>query len=222
MLLMLLVLSASATKESFRRKDLEEDQRHDETNRKECVMTEQVLSPTILGLDADELAEWYESLDDLALREGGEQVKRLLATLLARLQRQEGTSGRLCTPYVNTIPVADQPVYPGDQQLERRIRHFIRWNAMAMVVRANREHHGIGGHISTYASAATLWEVAFNHFLHARTEDHPGDLVFFQGHASPGCTLAPTWRADSPKTSWSDFVGRVLAKWASRLTHIPG
>ncbi|MBN2296017.1 MAG: pyruvate dehydrogenase (acetyl-transferring), homodimeric type, partial [Pirellulales bacterium] len=90
------------------------------------------------------------------------------------------------TPYVNTIPVERQPKFPGCHFTERRIKHLIRWNAMAMVVRANREYHGLGGHISTYASAATLWEVAFNHFLHARCKDHPGDVVYFQGHASPG------------------------------------
>jgi pyruvate dehydrogenase E1 component len=90
------------------------------------------------------------------------------------------------TPYINTIPVEKQPLYPGDRKLERRIKSIIRWNAMAMVVRANREEEGIGGHISTYASAATLYEVAFNHFLHGATEECGGDQVYFQGHAAPG------------------------------------
>jgi pyruvate dehydrogenase E1 component len=150
-------------------------------------MAEQVLSPPVPGMDADELAEWYESLDDLARRDGADRIDRLLTSLSERARRHgvEAATG-LKTAYVNTIPAAEQPPYPGDRQLERRIKHMVRWNAMAMVVRANREHHGIGGHISTYASAATLWEVAFNHFLHARTGDHPGDIVYFQGHASPG------------------------------------
>jgi pyruvate dehydrogenase E1 component len=140
-------------------------------------------------MDPDELVEWFESLDDVAQRNGADQVDRLLASLAVRA-REHGvrTAGtiRLNMPYVNTIPTKEQPPYPGDRKIERRIKHFVRWNAMAMVVRANREHHGIGGHISTYASAATLWEVAFNHFLRARNQDHPGDIVYFQGHASPG------------------------------------
>ncbi len=90
------------------------------------------------------------------------------------------------TPYINTIHKSKQPPYPGDRDIERRIKSIIRWNAMAMVVRANRAEAGIGGHISTFASAATLLEVGFNHFFRARTEDFCGDLVYFQGHASPG------------------------------------
>jgi pyruvate dehydrogenase E1 component len=152
---------------------------------KGLFMVEETLSPAIPGMDSDELAEWYESLDDLAHRKGADQVNQLLVSLAERARRF-GIRNRLNTPYVNTIHVDGQPPYPGDRELERGIKNLIRWNAMAMVVRANREHHGIGGHISTYASAATLWEVAFNHFLHARTKDHPGDIVYFQGHASPG------------------------------------
>jgi pyruvate dehydrogenase E1 component len=86
---------------------------------------------------------------------------------------------------VNTIPAEHQAVFPGSREIERRIKSIIRWNAMAMVVRANRRNSGIGGHISTYASCATLFEVGFNHFFRARTDDHPGDIVYFQGHASP-------------------------------------
>jgi pyruvate dehydrogenase complex dehydrogenase (E1) component len=90
------------------------------------------------------------------------------------------------TPYINTIPANQQPPYPGRREIERRIKSIIRWNAMAMVVRANREESGIGGHISTYASAATLFEVGFNHFFRAKNEQQPGDIIYFQGHASPG------------------------------------
>jgi len=141
----------------------------------------------IARMDADELAEWFECLDDVALRHGDDQVRQLLAALHNRASsRGIHPASSLGTPYVNTIPVQQQPEYPGDGAIERRIRSLIRWNAMAMVVRANREHEGIGGHISTYASAATLLEVGYNHFFHARTEDHPGDFVYFQGHASPG------------------------------------
>lgn len=144
-------------------------------------------SEQIQGMDVDELAEWFECLEDVALRHGDQQVGRLLDALQARAERlgiQQAPS--LNTPYINTISAEQQPDYPGDGAIERRIRSLVRWNAMAMVVRANREHPGIGGHVSTYASAATLFEVGFQHFFHARTDDHPGDLVYFQGHASPG------------------------------------
>src|SRR6185503_12245141 len=90
------------------------------------------------------------------------------------------------TPYVNTIPVEKQPAYPGDWQTEVRIKSYIRWNAMAMVVNANRLHSGLGGHISTFASLATLYEVGYNHFFRGGDGDRPGDMIFFQGHATPG------------------------------------
>ena len=90
------------------------------------------------------------------------------------------------TPYVNTIPLERQPPYPGNRHLEQHIKSFVRWNAMAMVVDANNRHDGIGGHISTYASAATLYEVGFNHFFRGADDPSGGDLVYIQGHASPG------------------------------------
>ena len=90
------------------------------------------------------------------------------------------------TPYQNTIPVRQQPPFPGSQEMERRIKSLVRWNALAMVVRANKIQEGIGGHISTFASAATLYEVAFNHFFRAQTENGDRDIVYFQGHAAPG------------------------------------
>ncbi|HSQ76501.1 MAG TPA: pyruvate dehydrogenase (acetyl-transferring), homodimeric type, partial [Bacteroidota bacterium] len=90
------------------------------------------------------------------------------------------------TRYANTIPPENEQAYPGDREIERRIKSYIRWNAMAMVVNANRAHSGLGGHISTYASSATLYEVAFNHFFRGATADRPGDMIYFQGHASPG------------------------------------
>jgi len=131
--------------------------------------------------------EWAEALDDVYETDGKDRVK----DLLLRLHTQASKHGipLRCpgnTPYINTIPVEKQPPYPGDRQIERRIKSLIRWNAMAMVVRANRQHSGIGGHISSYASAATLYEVGFNHFFHARDNNHEGDLIFFQGHAAPG------------------------------------
>ncbi|MHC4357035.1 MAG: pyruvate dehydrogenase (acetyl-transferring), homodimeric type, partial [Planctomycetota bacterium] len=134
-----------------------------------------------------ENAEWLESLDQVYGNQGAERICDLLEQLRSRargygVHTQRGTT----TPYTNTIPPDEQPPYPGRRDLERRIKSIIRWNAMAMVVRANRMVGGIGGHISTYASAATLLEVGFNHFFRARNETHPGDIVYLQGHASPG------------------------------------
>lgn len=110
-----------------------------------------------------------------------------LGQLTDRLRQTDAATPRLVsTPYVNTITVDQQAPFPGDWEMERRIKSLVRWNAMAMVVNANRLHNGLGGHISTYASAATLYEVAFNHFLRARTDDFVGDMVYVQGHATPG------------------------------------
>ncbi len=138
-------------------------------------------------VERQELQEWLESFDYI-LKQGDPQRA---ARLLRQLQRRAAEAGIALpftakTPYVNTIPRHQQPTFPGNREIERRIKSIIRWNAMAMVVRANREDSGIGGHISTYASAATLYEVAFNHFLHGKDHADGGDQVFFQGHASPG------------------------------------
>jgi pyruvate dehydrogenase E1 component len=134
-----------------------------------------------------EIQEWLESLDSV-LESSGTDVAR---EILERLRAHATVSGidlpfTANTPYANTIPARLEPLFPGDQQLERRIKSLIRWNALAMVVRANRVEHNIGGHISTYASAATLYEVGFNHFFRARSENFEGDTIYFQGHAAPG------------------------------------
>ncbi len=134
-----------------------------------------------------ETKEWFDSLDYVLETGGPERVSKLIKKLQIHAQKK-GVRLHFTanTPYINTIPVDKQVPYPGDQDIERRIRSLIRWNAMAMVVRANKLEDGIGGHISTYASAATLFEVAFNHFLRARSDNHEGDIVYFQGHAAPG------------------------------------
>ena len=134
-----------------------------------------------------EIQEWLESLDSVLLTSGTDVAREILE----RLRAHATVSGidlpfTANTPYANTIPPRLQPLFPGDQELERRIKSLIRWNALAMVVRANRVEHNIGGHISTYASAATLYEVGFNHFFRARTENFEGDTIYFQGHAAPG------------------------------------
>lgn len=141
------------------------------------------------NIDVQEIEnrEWRESLDYVLKEQGADRVRELLRQMQVRAQEQ-GVSIPFTanTPYINTIPASQQPVFPGNRELEKRIKSIVRWNAMAMVVRANRESDGIGGHISSFASAATLWEVGFNHFWRGRTEDFLGDMVYFQGHGAPG------------------------------------
>ena len=138
-------------------------------------------------VDAIETQEWLESLDYVLQTGGAERATHLLQKLQLHLQ-QAGVQlpFSATTPYINSIPIEQQPPFPGSREIERRIKSMVRWNAMAMVVRANRADRDIGGHISTFASAATLYEVAFNHFFRGRNAEHTGDLVYFQGHASPG------------------------------------
>ena len=134
-----------------------------------------------------ETREWLYSLDYVLQHGGPERVKDLLHQLQIRAQKfGVEIPFTANTPYINTIQREKQPPYPGDRETERRIKSLIRWNAMAMVVRANKMESGIGGHISTYASAATLYEVGFNHFFHGKGDNYDGDQIYFQGHASPG------------------------------------
>jgi len=138
-------------------------------------------------MDDVELKEWLASLDYVLSNGPSQRVQYLLQQLQIRAQESGVTLPfTLNTPYINTIPKEKQPPFPGNRELERRIKSIIRWNAMAMVVRANKNTDGIGGHISTYASSATLYEVGFNHFFKTNPSTFSGDLVYFQGHASPG------------------------------------
>ncbi len=147
----------------------------------------QKLTERVVDLNPRETSEWTEALAQILDQEGPDRA----AFLLERLTEQARGAGvglpiHLNTPYVNTISSEDEVPYPGDRAMERRIKSLTRWNAMAMVVRQNKYDPGIGGHISTYASLATLLEVGFHHFFHASYGDQPGDLIYFQGHASPG------------------------------------
>ena len=137
--------------------------------------------------DPDETVEWLDSLDAVVERSGRTRARYLLARLMARANEQGvGVPAMTSTPYINTIPPEAEPWFPGDEHLERRIRAYIRWNAVAMVDRGNHLHDGLGGHLSTYASAAALYEVGFNHFFRGKADGGFGDQVFFQGHAAPG------------------------------------
>ncbi|RZP22353.1 pyruvate dehydrogenase (acetyl-transferring), homodimeric type [bacterium] len=145
------------------------------------------MSQNYKDTDPQETQEWLESIDDALEEHGYDRARFLLEELIDYAQTK---GARLPfntnTPFINTIQPKDEPEYPGDQEIERRIKSIIRWNAMAMVVRANTNTPGIGGHISTYASSANLYEVAFNHFFKGPDHSDGGDLVFFQGHGSPG------------------------------------
>jgi pyruvate dehydrogenase E1 component len=143
----------------------------------------------VSSVDADptETREWLDSLRYVINSRGGDRAAYLLHAIEQEAYRL-GVSipFSATTPYINTIPVDRQPPFPGNREIERRIKSIIRWNAMAMVVRANREDKSIGGHISTFASSATLVDVAMNHFIRGRGDSYSGDQVYFQGHASPG------------------------------------
>src|SRR5579864_8499350 len=138
-------------------------------------------------VDPLETHEWLDALASVLEVEGAERAHYLIEQLIDKARR----SGAYLpyspnTAYVNTIPAAQEPQYPGDRAIEKRIEAFLRWNAMAMVVHANKENSGIGGHIATYASSGTLYEVGFNHLWRAPSKQHGGDLVYIQGHSSPG------------------------------------
>jgi pyruvate dehydrogenase E1 component len=138
-------------------------------------------------IEALETREWLDSLDYVLQSGGAARVSHLLRELGDHARRkgvrQPFTAN---TPYINTIPAAEQPPFPGSREIERRIKSLVRWNALAMVVKANKAEDGIGGHISTFASSATLYEVGFNHFFKGKGDDFDGDIIYFQGHAAPG------------------------------------
>lgn len=144
-------------------------------------------SETQTDLDPLETQEWLESLEAVLSRGGPERAHFLLERLVDKARRSGAYLPYSAnTAYLNTIPPHQQVPLPGDAVMERRIRSLVRWNAMAMVVQANRRHAGLGGHIASFASAATLYDVGFNHFFHAPSADHGGDLVYIQGHSAPG------------------------------------
>src|SRR5689334_20842906 len=137
-------------------------------------------------VDPQETREWLDAIEGVIEHEGPDRAHFLIEQLVDKSRRRGAyVPFSANTAYINTIPVDRQPKMPGDQAIEEKIRNYARWNAMAMVVRANK-HTNVGGHIASYASAATLYDVGFNHFWHAPSESHGGDLVFIQGHSSPG------------------------------------
>ena len=138
-------------------------------------------------IDPTETQEWLESIESVMRAQGPERAHFLLEKLVDFTRRSGAyLPFKPNTAYLNTISRAQEPDYPGDRSLERRNEAYMRWNALAMVVQANRASSEYGGHIASYASAATLYEVGFNHFWRARSAAHPGDMIFIQGHSSPG------------------------------------
>ncbi len=152
--------------------------------------------------------EWLEALEEVIEREGAARAQFLLTQLQKQAQQLGITlPDGFNTSYINTIPVEQQPVYPGNKALEKRLDAIIRWNAVAMVLRAGYKAPELGGHIASYASAANLYEVGFNHFFHAQTATHGGDLLYIQGHSSPGIYARSFLRRDDlPKNNSIIFV----------------
>ncbi len=171
-------------------------------------------------LDPEETREWLESIDSVLRVYGAERAHYLLDCMIDHARR----SGAYLpyspnTAYVNTIPVTQEPEYPGDRSIERRIESYLRWNAMAMVVNANRKSSEYGGHIASYASSATLYEVGFNHFWRAPTPEHGGDLVFFQGHSSPGIYARAFLEGRLSEDNLNHFRQEVVGSGLSSYPH---
>ena len=143
--------------------------------------------PKLEDLDPVETREWLESIDSVLKIHGPERAHYLLERLIDYTRRNGAyLPFKPNTAYVNSIPVGREPEYPGNRALERRIEAYIRWNALVMVLLANKKSVEYGGHLSSYASSATLYEVGFNHVWRAPSGSHPGDMLFIQGHSAPG------------------------------------
>ena len=142
---------------------------------------------SLTDYDPQETQEWLDALDSVLKNEGPERAHFLISQLIDQARKAgDDMPISATTPYLNTIPMDKEERSPGNKELEKRIRALMRWNAMAIVLNANKESSELGGHISSFASAATLYDIGFNHFFHGKTDDHGGDLVYFQGHSSPG------------------------------------
>ena len=170
--------------------------------------------------DPQETQEWIEALDGIIAAEGKDRARDIIDALAQRARtRGVELPIALTTPYVNTIPVHDQAGFPGDAAIEERLRHYLRWNAMAMVVRANKESSELGGHVATFSSAATLVDVGFNHFWHAPSATHGGDLVYFQGHSAPGVYARAFMEGRISEGQLDHFRREVEGKGISSYPH---
>jgi pyruvate dehydrogenase E1 component len=172
-----------------------------------------------MDIDPIETQEWLDAIKAVKLHDGTERVNFLLQTLANAVGAGELGSGGINTPYVNTIPASQEPKYPGNLDLEHRIRSLIRWNAMAIVVRASRTEYDLGGHIGTFASAATLYDVGFNHFWRAPSAQHGGDMIYIQGHASPGIYARSFLEGRLNEEQLNNFRQEVGGKGLSSYPH---
>jgi len=171
-------------------------------------------------LDPQETQEWLDSIDSVLRTYGPDRAHFLLNSMIDHARRSGAyLPYSATTAYLNTIGLAQQPEYPGDRAIERRIEAYIRWNAMAMVVQANRRSSEYGGHIATYASSATLYEVGFNHFWHAPDETHGGDLIYIQGHSSPGIYARAFLEGRLTEDQLNHFRQEVGGKGLSSYPH---
>src|SRR2546426_3315600 len=171
-------------------------------------------------IDPQETQEWIESLDELVRTAGIERARFVLFKVLKRARMLHvGLPALTQTRYINTISPEQEPPFPGDEAMELRIRRMIRWNAMAMVVRANHDYPGIGGHLATYASTATLYEVGFNHFFRGKDDGASGDQIFFQGHASPGIYARAFLEGRLGEGDLDHFRREALEKGLSSYPH---
>ncbi|HTR57996.1 MAG TPA: pyruvate dehydrogenase (acetyl-transferring), homodimeric type [Casimicrobiaceae bacterium] len=174
------------------------------------------MSPDV---DPQETREWLDAIDGVLEHEGADRAQYLIEQVIDRARRRGAyIPFSANTAYINTIPVDRQPKMPGDQTIEEKIRNYARWNAMAMVVRANK-HTNVGGHIASYASAATLYDVGYNHFWHAPSESHGGDLVFIQGHSSPGIYARMFMLGRFTEEQMDNFRQEVDGKGISSYPH---
>jgi pyruvate dehydrogenase E1 component len=174
----------------------------------------------IHDIDPQETQEWLDALDAVIDAEGPERARYLLEQLVDKTRRSGGSlpiSNN--TAYVNTIPPTLEERHPGDTEIEWRLRTFIRWNALAMVVRANRTDGDLGGHISSFASSATLYDIGFNHFFQAPSLEHGGDLVFIQGHSAPGVYARAFLEGRIDEAKLDGFRREVSADGLSSYPH---
>jgi len=171
-------------------------------------------------IDSQETREWLDALEAVLESQGVERAHFLLERLIDKARRSGAHLPYSAnTAYVNTIPIQQQTPFPGDHAMEQRIRSFVRWNAMAMVVHTNRTATELGGHIASFASIATLYDVAYTHFLHARTKDHGGDLVFIQGHSAPGIYARAFLEGRISEEQLNNFRQEVDGKGLSSYPH---
>ena len=170
--------------------------------------------------DPQETEEWVDSLASVIDAKGRPRATFLLMKLLEKAREQQvGFPASVSTPYINSISPEQEPWFPGDEYMERRIRAFIRWNAAVMVTRANMLSDGIGGHLATYASSASLYEVGFNHFFRGKSDGNAGDQVYIQGHASPGIYARAFLEGRLSEKQLDNFRQEVAGEGLSSYPH---